>query len=89
MQEKFLAINGNGEIVGIVDLFETLLDRDIRTRVSSCIRPLAPVPAGEGASRLLRKFRASRTPVALVKEDDKPVGLVFKQALYKQMISPS
>lgn len=89
MQEKFLAVNASGEIVGIVDLFETLLDRDIRTQVGSCIRPLVPIPADEGASRILRKFRASRTPVALVMEEEKPVGLVFKQALYKQMISPS
>lgn len=89
MQEKFLALNHSGEIVGMVDLFETLLDRDIRSQVSSCIRPLFHIPATEGASRLLHKFRASRTPVALVMDEEKPVGLVFKQALYKQMISPS
>ncbi len=86
--ERFLVRSESGEIQGIVNLFDVLLDRGTRGHVSAFIRPLAIIPATDKGPRLLRRLRAARTPVALVMDGGAPIGLIFRETLYKQMISP-
>lgn len=87
--ERFLAVSETGEILGLVELFEAILDRTPGAKVGSFIRRITPVPLAEPAPRLLRKLRAARTPVALVVEAGTPLGLVFSEAVYKRLISPA
>lgn len=87
--ETFLIVSESGEIMGVADLFDILLDRDHRTHLSSHTRALPRVSATEGAPRILRKLSASHTKMALVMDGNKPVGLIFRETLYKRMISPT
>jgi len=82
-------VSETGEILGLVRLFELLLDGGPRARVGSFIRQLLPVLPSEPASRLLQNLRSARTPVALVSENGKPVGLVFGEAVYRRLIAPA
>ena len=85
--ERFLAVSASGEILGLVNLFEAVLDRGPQSRVSVFIRRLLVVAPAESAPRLMRKLRSARTPVALVMDQGKPVGLVFAAAVYRRLIS--
>jgi len=87
--ERFLVVSGTGEILGLVNLFEALLDSGPRARVSTFIRRLVPVPSSEPAPRLLQTLRSARTPVALVSENGRPIGLVFGEAVYRRLFSPA
>lgn len=87
--ERFLVVSESGEILGLVELFEAILDCAPRARVSSFLRRITPVSPAEPASRLLRNLRIARTPVALVVEEGTPVGLIFSEAVYKRLISPA
>lgn len=87
--ERFLVVADSGEILGLVELFEAILDRAPRSRVSSFLRRITPVPPTEPAPRLLRNLRTARTPVALVVEGGEPLGIVFSEAVYKRLISPA
>jgi len=85
--DRFLVRSRSGEIVGLVNLFDVLLERGVRGHVGAFARPLMTVPATESGSRLLRRLRGARTPVALVVERDRPLGLIAREALYRQMIA--
>jgi CBS domain containing-hemolysin-like protein len=89
--DRFL-VTGDGSdanaILGVVSLFDALLDRGPRTRASTFVRRLISVSANETAPRLLRKLRVARTPIALVTEAGEPLGLVFAETLYRRLISP-
>ena len=87
--ERFLAVADNGEILGLVNLFEAVIDRGPTARVSTYIRRLLTVAPVESAPRLLRKLCTARTPVALVVDAGQPVGLVFDEALYRRLVSPA
>lgn len=87
-QETFLIVSESGEIVGFADLYEILLDRDHRTQLSSYTRPLTRVAATDAAPRVLRKLTATHSKMALVVDGQKPIGLVFRDSLYKRVISP-
>ena len=86
--ERFLVMAGGGEVLGLVNLFEAVLDRGPKARVSTFIRRLLIVAPAESAPRLMRKLRTTRTPVALVVDSGRPIGLVFDEAIYRRLISP-
>ena len=87
--ERFLVLSETGEILGLVNLFEALLDAGPQSRVSSYVRSLTSVPANEPAPRLMRKLRVARTPVALVIDNGQPVGIVLSGGIYKRLFSPA
>ena len=86
--ERFLVVSSTGEILGLVNLFEAILERSPRSRVSTHIRRMLIVAPAESAPRLLRKLRNARTPVALVTKDKTPMGLIFAEAVYRRLVSP-
>jgi len=86
--DPMLVLSPEGEPLGLVNLLEALLDRGPRSRVSSFVRPLTEVELHTPAPQLLRRLRSSRTPVLLVRQGRKPVGLIFREALYQRMIAP-
>lgn len=85
--DRFVVFGKNGEILGLVSLFEVILARTPGTRVSSHIRKLAPVTIAESAFRIMRKLRTARTQTALVMDQDTPKGLVFAETLYRRLVS--
>ncbi len=87
--DQFLVVSETGEIVGMVNLFEAVLDRGPHDRISSFLRRVIPLPSTEPAPRVLRKLRTMRAPVALVTDGGTPQGLVFRETVYKRLISPS
>ncbi|MEI6351346.1 MAG: CNNM domain-containing protein [Verrucomicrobiota bacterium] len=87
--ERFLVIGESGEILGLVNVFEVLLDAGPRSRVSSYVRSLTSVPVNDPAPRLMRKLRVARTPVALVIDNGQPVGIVLSGGIYKRLFSPA
>ena len=88
-KERFLVVSEAGEVLGMVSLFEILLTRSPKARISSHIRQLPPVAASEPALRVLRSLRATRARVALVMDGPTPKGLVFAEALYRRLVSGS
>jgi len=86
--DPVLVLSPEGEPLGLVNLLEALLDRGPRSRVSSFVRPLTVVDIQTPAPQLLRRLRSSRTPVLLVREKGRPLGLIFREALYQRMIAP-
>ena len=87
-RQRFLVTSGTGEILGLVNLFDTLLDRTPKARISPFIRRVTPVSPMESAIRVLRKLRVARTPVGLVTENGRPLGLIFIEAVYRRLVSP-
>lgn len=87
--ERFLVVAANGEILGLVNLFDAVLDRGPKSRVSTFVQRLIVVAPTETAPRLLRKLRVARTPVAMVIDSSGPVGLVFAEAVYRKLVSPA
>jgi len=85
--ERFLVVSEQGEIVGIVSLFEVVLARMPQAKIREHIRNVPSVLATESAYRILRKLRTARSQVALVVEGDTPEGLVFAETLYRRLVS--
>jgi putative hemolysin len=87
-RQRFLVVSRSGDILGMVNLFDAILDRTPNARISPFIRSVTPISAAESAIRVLRKLRVARTPVGLVMENGQPVGLIFIERVYKRLISP-
>lgn len=85
--ERFLVRDENGEILGLVSLFEIILTRTPDTRISEHIRRIAPVAATESAFLVMRRLRSARTPAALVMDGKAPLGLIFAETLYRRLVS--
>ena len=85
--ERFLALSESGEILGLVSLFEAVLARGPRAKISSHIRRIVSVRGSESAFRVLRRMRTSRTQAALVMEGGVPRGLLFAETLYRRLVS--
>jgi len=85
--ERFLVTTESGEILGLISLFEAILARAPRAKISAHIRRLAPVPATESAFRILRKLRTARTQAALVMDGETPKGIIFAETLYRRLVS--
>jgi CBS domain containing-hemolysin-like protein len=83
---QLLVTSATGEIVGLVSVFESILDRGLRSRIRSFVRRVVPTPPNEPASRLIRKLRTGRSTVALVVEEGVPLGLVFRDAVYRRLL---
>ncbi len=79
---------GVGSITGIVPLFEVLLARGAHSGIGAFARPLTAVPPTEKGPRLLRRLRNARTPAVLVVDGGQPVGLILREALYREIILP-
>jgi CBS domain containing-hemolysin-like protein len=85
--ERFLVISETGEVLGLVHLFDILLNRSTRSRILSHLRRIAPVTADESAFLVMRRLRTARTPAALVMDGDQPRGIIFAETLYRRLIS--
>ena len=85
--DRFLVVAENGDILGLVSLFDIILTRTPHTRISSHLRRIAPVTATESAFLVMRRLRTARTPAALVMDGERPLGLIFAETLYRRLVS--
>lgn len=79
---------GDGEIVGVLSVYEALLDRGLRGEVSSCMRRVVCVPEAEPAYSVIRKLREARLGMAVVAgSNGEPCGLVRSEDLVRRLVS--
>ena len=77
-----------GKVIGLVSLFEVLLDRTPQSNVASFTRRIITVGADEPAYPVFRKLRAARTGLALVADKEgKTEGIVTSEDLIKRLVT--
>jgi putative hemolysin len=82
--------NEDGQITGLVDVFDVALDGRRRGLVESFQRRILRVEEKEPAYAVLRKLRAARVTLAVVRGvDGKPVGIVSSADLIQRLVRVS
>ncbi len=88
--DRWPVLAEDGQITGLVDVFDVALDGRRRGAVESFQRRIVRVEAKEPAYAVLRKLRAARVSLAVVRgEDGKPVGIVSVSDLIQRLLSLS
>ncbi len=78
----------NGEVVGLVTVFDIALEGRTRGRIESFQRRIVKVGPVEPAYSVLRKLRAARSTLAVVVgTGSKPLGIVTWEDLIKRLFS--
>ncbi|MDD5199309.1 MAG: CNNM domain-containing protein [Terrimicrobiaceae bacterium] len=84
---RFLVIESNGDVGGLVRVIDLLFDGVRSGRVQSYMRRVVTVKSGERAMTAVRKLRASRLPVAVVLDaDGRPAGLLTSDHLVRRLL---
>jgi CBS domain containing-hemolysin-like protein len=85
--ERLPVASGSGDIVGIVNVFEVLLDRRDTGGVGAHTRRIVSVAHDESAYNLIRKLRAARCHLAAILDPDgKTLGVVRYEDLIKRLV---
>jgi len=81
-------ISPAGEITGLVNVFEVLLDRkDDGKPVGAYARRIVTVAPDEPAYSVIRKLRAARAHLAAVRDkNDATIGIVSLEELIKHLV---
>jgi len=78
----------SGQILGLVNVFEVLVDQTPRDKISAYQRRIVSVPANEEAYHVIRKLRAARITLAAVLDPTgKPLGVVSSENLLSRLVS--
>src|SRR5207249_2852750 len=78
--DRLPVISSRGEIIGLVNVFEVLLDRTSRGEVGSYQRRIVTAVADEQAYQVIRKMRAARVSLAAVVDSGgNPIGIVSSE----------
>jgi len=85
--DRFPVAARNGELIGLVNVLELLLDRTGRGNISQHQRRLLTVAPTESAYNAIRKLRAARTTLAAVVENGQPVGIVSSEELVARLVN--
>ena len=85
--DRFPVVSANGQITGLVNILDVLLDRRAGAdNVGSHMRRIVTVPPDEPAYSIIRKLRAARSSLAVVLGPDAaPAGIISSQALIKRL----
>ena len=86
-QERVPVVSQDGEVVGLVNLFDVLLDRRSGAdTVGGHVRRIVTVPPDEPAYSIIRKLRAARSNLAVVVEGNAaPTGIVSSETLVRRL----
>jgi putative hemolysin len=86
--EQFPVVGQKGEVVGVVNLFEVLLDiRRGSGKVAAYVRRIVTVPPEEPAFNVIRKLRAARGSLAVVLDTKAgAVGVISSDTLIRRLI---
>lgn len=88
--DRLPVTENNGTIIGLVNVFEMLLDRTARGDILPHVRRIVKVNADEPAYRVIRKLRAARISMASVVDSQAhPIGIVSSEDLVKRLVSSS
>ena len=86
--ELWFVSGDGGEITGVVDPFEVLLEGRRDVNVGACQRRVVVVAANEPAFSVLWKLRAARSTVAAVRgPGTQPIGRVTWEELIRRLVS--
>ncbi|MHA3775201.1 CNNM domain-containing protein [Verrucomicrobiota bacterium sgz303538] len=86
--DRWPVIADDGQITGLVDVFDIAVDSRRHGVVESFQRRILRVRQKDPAYTVLRKMRAARIGLAVVEgEDAKPVGIVTSEDLIKRLVS--
>ncbi len=79
-----------GEITGMVNVMDVLLDPARSSTIAAFQRRLVSVNADESASSVMRKLRAARIRLALVQDQaGQPLGFVSSEDLIQKLVKPA
>jgi putative hemolysin len=84
--ERLPVITASGEIAGLLQVFDLLIDGVRSGRVQSYARRAVTVQPGEPASEVLRRLRVARMPLAVVVSDGAVQGLVFNDSVIQRLL---
>lgn len=86
--DRFPVLGSGGDITGIVDTFDVLLDPAAVGNVSRYQRRLLAVASGDLAHTVIRKMRAARLRLALVLDQaGKPIGIISHDDVILRLVS--
>ncbi len=86
--DRVPVVGPDGKLVGLVNLFEILVDRAEYRGVGPYVRRLISVSPGERAYSVIRKLRAARLRMAaVVDRSGMPLGVVTEEALVGRLVS--
>jgi putative hemolysin len=86
--DRWPVLGENGQITGLVDIFEIALDGRRSGPVERFQRRIVRVDAKEPAYSVLRKLRAARVTLAVVRDEQgKPIGIVSSEDLVHRLVS--
>lgn len=84
---RFLVVDADGEIVGLVRTLDLLFDGVETGRVQSYMRRVVTVRAGERAMEALRRLRAARLSLAVVQNRvGRPIGVLTSDHLVRRLL---
>lgn len=84
---RFLVVDADGEVVGLVRTLDLLFDGVRTGRVQSYMRRIVTVRAGERAMEALRRLRAARISLALVQSRvGRPIGVLTAEHLVRRLL---
>jgi CBS domain containing-hemolysin-like protein len=86
--ERRFVCDSRGDVTGVVDVFEILLEGRRDVEVGAYQRRVVTVSPNEPAYSVLRKLRAARSPVAAVRgPGPHPIGRVTWEDLIRKLVS--
>ena len=85
--DRYPVVDSAGKIVGLVNVFEVLVDRESASTVRHYLRRILTVRSDEQASIVLRRLRASLSSLAAVVDaDGQPTGIVSAEDLLNPLV---
>jgi putative hemolysin len=85
--DRYPVLDSAGKIVGLVNLFEVLVDPDSASTVRDYLRRILTVRSDEQASIVLRRLRASLSSLAAVVDaEGHPTGIVSAEDLLNPLV---
>jgi CBS domain containing-hemolysin-like protein len=85
--DRLPVIDGNGEIAGLVNVFEILVDRVQRDSAGAYLRRIITVPPEEEAYSVIQKLRAARITLAVVRgQNGQPLGIASSEDLLNRLV---
>ncbi len=86
--DRWPVVGENGQITGLVDIFDIALDGRRRGPVERFQRRIVRVDVKEPAYSALRKLRAARVTLAVVRDEQgKPIGIVSLEDLVNRLVN--
>jgi CBS domain containing-hemolysin-like protein len=85
--DRWPVVGADGRVTGLIDIFDVALDDRRRGSIEAFQRRIIRADEGEPAYAVLRKLRAARAKLAIVRgADGQDVGIVTSEALIQRLV---